>query len=221
MRSALFWDVMQRRVIILDRCFGTNYRSHLQGSRPLKMRPIGCPETSVKDYQSTLCNIPEERRSHQHRDGNLKSRIVQTYFLGRIATSFPNHSVTGHTWQTSWTDKLPNLLPWIADTDTDLSLNPSFIELKLVAWGTCNSIQVMQYRIWKHPYTLLFPYFSAACKDVFMWSISVLISITVLIYPLCKVISDFLVCLLTVLSLCAESLPSVPVGVTCKRLWKH
>jgi hypothetical protein len=26
------------------------------------MGPIGCPETSVTDYQSTLRNIPEKRR---------------------------------------------------------------------------------------------------------------------------------------------------------------
>jgi hypothetical protein len=35
----------------------------------LKMRPIRCPETSVKDYHSMLSNIPEGRRSHQHRGG--------------------------------------------------------------------------------------------------------------------------------------------------------
>ena len=29
----------------------------------LKIRPIGCPETSVTIYQSTLRNIPEERRT--------------------------------------------------------------------------------------------------------------------------------------------------------------
>jgi len=28
------------------------------------MGPIGCPETSVRSYHSTLCNMPEERRSH-------------------------------------------------------------------------------------------------------------------------------------------------------------
>ena len=30
---------------------------------PWKMGPTGCPKTSVTNYQSTLCNIPEERRS--------------------------------------------------------------------------------------------------------------------------------------------------------------
>jgi hypothetical protein len=41
----------------------------------LKMGLIRCPEKSVKDYHSTLCNIAEERRSHQHRGGSLKSRL--------------------------------------------------------------------------------------------------------------------------------------------------
>jgi hypothetical protein len=35
MRSALFWDITQRRVVILYRRFGTTYRSHFQGSRSL------------------------------------------------------------------------------------------------------------------------------------------------------------------------------------------
>ena len=28
------------------------------------MAPTGCPETSLTNYRSTLCNIPEERISH-------------------------------------------------------------------------------------------------------------------------------------------------------------
>jgi hypothetical protein len=38
------------------------------------MVPIGCPETSVNNYHTTPRNTPEDRRSHQHRDGSLKSR---------------------------------------------------------------------------------------------------------------------------------------------------
>ena len=30
---------------------------------PLKMGPIDCPETSVDNYNCTLRNIPEERKS--------------------------------------------------------------------------------------------------------------------------------------------------------------
>jgi hypothetical protein len=61
MRSALFWDITQRRMVILYRRFGTTYPSFLL----LKLGPIGCPETSVKDYHSTLRNIPEERGSQR------------------------------------------------------------------------------------------------------------------------------------------------------------
>jgi len=36
----------------------------------------GCPETSVWNYHSELCNISEDRMFHVHRGGNLKSRKV-------------------------------------------------------------------------------------------------------------------------------------------------
>ena len=72
MRSSLFWDVTRRRLVIY-RCLGTACNSHLQGSsslrrifRPilrLKLGTVGCPETSVNNYQSTPHNIPQERRS--------------------------------------------------------------------------------------------------------------------------------------------------------------
>jgi hypothetical protein len=56
---------LRRRVQDLRSCgmlrsyqrLGTTYLSLL------KMGPIDCPETSVTTYQSTLRNIPEERRS--------------------------------------------------------------------------------------------------------------------------------------------------------------
>jgi hypothetical protein len=48
--------------------------SRISLSWPLKMGTISCLETSVKDYHTKLRNIPEERRSHQHRGGSLKSR---------------------------------------------------------------------------------------------------------------------------------------------------
>jgi hypothetical protein len=45
-------------------------------SLPVKMGSIRCPETSVNSCHTTPRNIPEERRSHQHRGGSLKSRTV-------------------------------------------------------------------------------------------------------------------------------------------------
>ena len=61
-RSALFWDITQRRVVMIYRRFGTTYLSHLEGSRspkktwtswPLKIEPIRWPETSVSNYHTT------------------------------------------------------------------------------------------------------------------------------------------------------------------------
>jgi hypothetical protein len=61
-------SVLPLRVkLILYRLFGTTYGSHLQRSRrtwPLKMGPIGCPQTLVQNYHSTLHNIAQERRCH-------------------------------------------------------------------------------------------------------------------------------------------------------------
>ena len=48
------------------------------------MRPVGCLETSVTNYKSTLCNIPEERKSHLHRGGSLKSSLVKLFYKYNI-----------------------------------------------------------------------------------------------------------------------------------------
>jgi hypothetical protein len=41
LRSALFWDITQRRAVIPYRCFGTTYRSHLQELRnPRRELPL-------------------------------------------------------------------------------------------------------------------------------------------------------------------------------------
>jgi hypothetical protein len=41
------------------------------------MGPIGCPETSVRNYHSKLHKIPEEHRCHLNRGRSLKSCIVR------------------------------------------------------------------------------------------------------------------------------------------------
>jgi len=43
--------------------FGTTYWSHLNGSRSLITSPIGCTETSIMNFHSSLRNDPEERSS--------------------------------------------------------------------------------------------------------------------------------------------------------------
>jgi hypothetical protein len=51
MRSALFWDITRRRVVIVYRRFGTTYRSHTFSQNVVKQLP----------YDAR--NFPEERRS--------------------------------------------------------------------------------------------------------------------------------------------------------------
>jgi hypothetical protein len=93
----LFWDITQRRVVMLYGRVGSTKTSQHQGSRsPLKIGPIGCPETSVKDYRSTLRNIPEERRSHQHRGGKLKSEYCTGYKQKNGAVSMVNKGKPHH-----------------------------------------------------------------------------------------------------------------------------
>jgi hypothetical protein len=62
MRTALSSVITERVVLISYGRFGTTYRSSLQGLS-LRMGPKSFPEMAVNIYQSTLCNIPEERRS--------------------------------------------------------------------------------------------------------------------------------------------------------------
>jgi hypothetical protein len=44
------------------------------GQEPVKMGPISCPETSVRNYHYSLRNNPEERSSQLLHGGSLKSR---------------------------------------------------------------------------------------------------------------------------------------------------
>jgi hypothetical protein len=41
-----------------------------------KMGPIGCPETTLRNYHFSLRNNSEERNSHLVRGGSLKSRVI-------------------------------------------------------------------------------------------------------------------------------------------------
>ena len=95
MRSTLFWDFTQHRVVYLYRHFGTTYLSHLQGSRrrihfswtswPLKIALINCPETSTWNYHSILCKIPEDCRSQLHHGGSPKSRKINLVLMNGVA----------------------------------------------------------------------------------------------------------------------------------------
>jgi hypothetical protein len=54
---------------------------------PLKMEPIGCPETSVNKYRSTPRNIPEERRSRS---------VILFHCISRYFQFSVLHSVCGY-----------------------------------------------------------------------------------------------------------------------------
>jgi len=86
---SLFWDLTQHRMVVCYRRFGTTYRSHLRGPSSysswtvwfLKMCPIGCPKTSVTNYQSALSNTLEGRMSHIRDSASLDSRIGLSFFI--------------------------------------------------------------------------------------------------------------------------------------------
>jgi hypothetical protein len=68
----------------------------------VSLGPIGCPETSVNSYQSTLRNVLEERRPHlQHRGGRLESLIlhlssiliIRPKLQARISYTYHRHNM--------------------------------------------------------------------------------------------------------------------------------
>jgi hypothetical protein len=60
-------------VRLCHKCWETPIVSVFKGQvRPLNVGRIGCPETSVRNYQYMLRKVPEELRSNLHRDGGLK-----------------------------------------------------------------------------------------------------------------------------------------------------
>jgi hypothetical protein len=52
----------------------------------LEDKVIARPEMSVQNYKSTLSNNPEERKSHLHRGGSLKSCTVTTETMVSLVT---------------------------------------------------------------------------------------------------------------------------------------
>jgi len=90
LKFALFWDFIQRRVVIHYRRFRTTYQSHLQRTKTPRSPSYSSSsstffldflnvedgaETSVRDYHSTLCNITEECGSDLLCGGSLNSRV--------------------------------------------------------------------------------------------------------------------------------------------------
>jgi len=82
-------DVCSSGIVVTYRRFGSTFQSHLKGqARALKMRPTGCTEMSVNNYQHTPRNITEEQKFHLLSGESLKPRLIKLYnkckiFFGR------------------------------------------------------------------------------------------------------------------------------------------
>jgi hypothetical protein len=84
-RTALFWAAMQRVVVISYPRF-----KNTEDSWNVKMGPMGCPETSVRNYYSLRDNA-EERSSHLFRGGSLKTRNTAVHLFYSTMTTCPSH----------------------------------------------------------------------------------------------------------------------------------
>jgi len=90
-RSAVFWVITQRVVVIFLPTFGVTYWSYLQvffgggGYLTPEEGTDRMPHNVSKNYHSSLRNNPEERSSHPLYGGNLKSRrfLTLTESLGK------------------------------------------------------------------------------------------------------------------------------------------
>jgi len=72
-----FWGVTQSTMVVFTEVSGETFSTMFKGQ--VFQGPRGCPETSATYYNSELRKIPEEGRSHLHREGSLKSLYSQNY----------------------------------------------------------------------------------------------------------------------------------------------
>jgi hypothetical protein len=122
MRIAPFWVITQRVVVnslptFRDNLSGSTFKGHesyIQGSKiwytwSLKMGPIGCPETSVRNYRHSLHNNPEEQSSPPGQSSSLKVRNL-------LRSSWQANIFDAKGWSSSVTLKAyetPEILPHI------------------------------------------------------------------------------------------------------------
>jgi len=88
MRTALFWVITQGVAVFITDVSGNTYRVPSSRYRPLKKGPIGCPETSVRNYHYTLRNSSEERSSLLLGGGSLKSQELRNFDCNWRAKDF-------------------------------------------------------------------------------------------------------------------------------------
>ena len=80
MISSFFWDITQQSRLLFTGASGQPVSPIFKGhavqswtTGPLKMEPVGCPEVSVTNCQSAVCNVTEERGSDSHHERSMKS----------------------------------------------------------------------------------------------------------------------------------------------------
>jgi hypothetical protein len=89
------WDLRysgiltQRRMVILYGRFGTTYRVPSSWTRPLKMWPIGCPETSVK-VTTWHCSICQKSAYLVINSVSQTFLVADPFWLQKITTD-PQH----------------------------------------------------------------------------------------------------------------------------------
>jgi hypothetical protein len=80
---SILWDVTQRWYVLIYRRFGTHYKSSRVSLLTLEDRTDRLFRKSVTNYQSTLRNMAEGRRSHLHRGRSLKQKYVAPNFIAK------------------------------------------------------------------------------------------------------------------------------------------
>ena len=126
--------VTKRVVVISDARF-----KNTEDSWNLKMGPIGCPETSVRNYHHSLRNNPEERSSHLLRGGSPRitehgcSFVLQYY--DHTSTPNPTNSCI---FTFTYYEHLHSAL--------DLPLSHWMMSAYVTTWGSREII-----RQWRHP----------------------------------------------------------------------
>ena len=88
--------ITQRIVVIPYERFGTIYVSHLQRR---KFRPLGWPETTVRNYHYTVRNITEERSSRKSVSFRAEQRHLFVTNGQKIGENGKNWGKFGNIWK--------------------------------------------------------------------------------------------------------------------------
>ena len=87
------------------------------------MGPMGCPETSVTNYQLTLRNIAEERMLQLHREGSVKSR-TETRFARISVAAVADANTAGDIQTNNVTSLLKGLFARMHRTQKEWQVTP-------------------------------------------------------------------------------------------------